>query len=52
MTEQEAEKLSIALMQVVTQLDQTAAYVEAKDNKDNWDSYRKAVGAGHGRDFP
>lgn len=48
MTEQEAEKLSIALMQVVALLDQTAAYVKVKDSKENWDSYRRAVGRAMG----
>jgi hypothetical protein len=44
MTELEAEKLSIALMQVVDLLDQTAAYVKDKDRTENWLNYRRAVG--------
>jgi len=48
MTEQEAEKLSIALMQVVALLDQTAAYVKDKDSKEDWDKYRRAVGRAMG----
>ncbi|MCV6624911.1 MAG: hypothetical protein OIF38_02375 [Cellvibrionaceae bacterium] len=48
MTEQEAEKLSIALMQVVGVLDQTAAFVKDKDSKENWGIYRQAVGRAMG----
>jgi len=44
MTELEAEKLSIALMQVVSLLDQTAAYVQDKDQTEHWLKYRQAVG--------
>jgi hypothetical protein len=43
-SELEAEKLSILLMQIVGLLDQSAAYVRDKDNKENWDKYRRAVG--------
>jgi hypothetical protein len=48
LTEQEAEKLSIALMQVVSLLNQTAAFVKDKDTKENWEIYRKAVGRAMG----
>lgn len=48
MTEQEAEKLSIALMQVVGLLDQTAAFVKDKDTTESWDKYRRAVGKAMG----
>lgn len=48
MTEQEAEKLSIVLMQVVELLDQSAAFVKDKDSKKNWDIYRHAVGKAMG----
>ena len=48
MTEQEAEQLSIALMRVVGLLNQTAAFVKDKDNKEHWDIYRQAVGKAMG----
>lgn len=51
MTEEEAEKLSIALMQVVALLNQTAAYVKDKDSKEHWDVYRMAVGKAMGEVF-
>lgn len=48
MTEEEAEKLSILLLQVVAKLDQSAAYVQDKDSKEEWDKYREAVGRAMG----
>ncbi len=48
MTEQEAEQLSIALMQIVGLLDQTAAFVKDKDSKENWKKYRRSVGIAMG----
>jgi len=44
MTNDEAERLSIALMQIVGILDQTAMFVRDKDDEANWHSYRRAVG--------
>ena len=44
MNEEEAEKLSIMLMQVVAKLDQSAAFVKDKDSKEEWVKYRGAVG--------
>lgn len=44
MTTEEAEKLSIALMQVMGRLDETASFVRDKDDKAAWDQYRHAVG--------
>jgi hypothetical protein len=44
MTEEEAESLSIALLQIVGRLDQSAAFVQDKDDKASWDRYRQAVG--------
>ncbi len=48
MTEQDAEKLSITLLKIVALLDQTAAFVRDKDNKQNWDIYCRAVGRAMG----
>jgi len=48
MTEEEAEKLSILLMQIVAKLDQSAAYVQDKDSKEEWNKYRSAVGKAMG----
>ena len=44
MTKEEAEILSIALLQIVGRLDQSAAFVRDKDDKASWDRYRHAVG--------
>jgi hypothetical protein len=44
MNEEEAEQLSILLMQIVAKLDQSAAFVKDKDSKEEWDAYRQAVG--------
>jgi len=44
MTEDEAEELSILLMQVVGKLNQSNDFVRDKDSKENWDKYRQAVG--------
>jgi hypothetical protein len=44
MTRNEAEKLSIALMQIIGILDQTAAYVRDKDDEASFDRYRRSVG--------
>ncbi|MCF7223819.1 hypothetical protein [Marilutibacter chinensis] len=44
MTKEEAESLSIALLQIVSRLDQSAAFVQDKDNKASWDKYQHAVG--------
>ena len=44
MDRQEAEVLSILLLQVIGRLDQSAAFVRDKETKENWDAYRHAVG--------
>lgn len=44
MNNQDAEKLSIALLQVLDILNQTADFVKDKDSEENWEQYRKAVG--------
>lgn len=43
-TKEEAEKLSIVLMQIVGLLDQTAAFVRDKDDEESWHQYRRALG--------
>jgi hypothetical protein len=48
MTKEEAEKLSIALLQVFSRLDQSASFVRDKDDKASWDRYRHAVGQAMG----
>ena len=48
MTEDEAERLSILLLQVVAKLDQSAAYVQDKDSSEEWIRYRTAVGKAMG----
>ncbi len=44
MTQEEAEQLSIALLQIVGKLDDSASFVRDNDSEDNWDKYRRAVG--------
>jgi hypothetical protein len=44
MTREDAEKLSVALMQVMGRLDETASFVRDKGDKSYWDQYRHAVG--------
>lgn len=44
MTEEEAERLSIVLLQILGRLDQSAAFVRDKDDNASWDRYRQAVG--------
>ena len=44
MTKEEAESLSVVLLQIVGRLDQTAAFVRDKEDKASWDKYRQAVG--------
>lgn len=44
MTEDEAEKLCIALAQANALLNQSAAFVQDHDNKEHWDDYRHEVG--------
>ena len=44
MTKEEAESLSIALLQIVAKLNQSAAFVRDRDDEENWDKYRDAVG--------
>ena len=51
MDREEAEALSILLLQVIGRLDQSASYVRDKETKANWDEYRHAVGPGHGYRF-
>jgi hypothetical protein len=41
---EEAEQLSVLLLQVVGRLDQSAAFVRDKESKAVWDEYRQAVG--------
>ena len=48
MNRDEAEKLSILLMQLVAKLDQSAVFVRDKDTKEDWDKYRQAVGRATG----
>jgi hypothetical protein len=48
MNRDEAEKLSILLLQLVAKLDQSAAFVRDKDTKEDWDKYRQAVGRAMG----
>ena len=44
MTTEDAEKLSVALLQVVGTLNETASFARDKDSKAHWDIYRQAVG--------
>ena len=44
MTKEDAEKLSVALLQVVGTLNETASFVRERDSQANWDIYRQAVG--------
>jgi len=44
MNREEAEALSILLLQVVGRLDQSAAFVRDKESKAIWAEYRHAVG--------
>ena len=44
MTKEEAESLSINLLQIVGRLDQSAAFVRDKDGEASWGQYRQAVG--------
>ncbi len=48
MNKDEAEQLSVLLLQLVAKLDQSAAFVRDKDTKENWDKYRQAVGKAMG----
>lgn len=48
MNKDEAEKLSVLLLQLVAKLDESAAFVRDKDTKENWDKYRQAVGRAMG----
>ncbi len=48
LTENEAEQLSIVLMQIVAKLNESAAFVKDKDSEVHWDSYRRAVGRAMG----
>jgi len=48
MNRDEAEQLSVLLMQLVAKLDQSAAFVKDKDSKENWRSYCQAVGRAMG----
>lgn len=48
MNEEEAERLSILLMQIVASLDQSAAFVKDKDSKEHWEKYRIAAGKAMG----
>jgi len=48
MTEEDAEKLSILLLQIVAKLDQSASFVKSKNSKEHWDKYRRAVGRAMG----
>lgn len=48
MNKEEAEILSVLLLQLVAKLDQSAAFVRDKDTKENWDKYRQAVGKAMG----
>lgn len=43
MTETQAEKVNIALLQILGTLDQTAAFVKDHDSEEDWLRYRKAV---------
>ena len=44
MNKEEAEKLSITLLQALDLLDQSAAFVKDKDTEENWSIYKEAVG--------
>lgn len=48
MTREDAEQLSIALLQIVGRLDQTGAFVRDKDSTENWEAYRQALGEAMG----
>jgi hypothetical protein len=43
-TKEEAEKLSVLLMQVSGQLDQSVRFVMDKDSKENFEHYRSGIG--------
>lgn len=44
MTDEEAERLSLVLLQVLGKLDESAAFVQDKGDRAQWDAYRHAVG--------
>jgi len=48
MNEYEAEQLSILLLQTLTKLNESAAFVRDKDAEERWETYRKAVGRAMG----
>ena len=43
MTKNEAEKLSVLLVQVAAKLDESVAYVKDKDAEDHFKSYRRGI---------
>ncbi len=44
MTRDEAEQLSILLLQVTAKLNQSGIFVQEKDSRANWDKYRASLG--------
>ena len=48
MNRDEAEKLSILLLQISAKLNQSASFVRDFDSKENWEKYRTAVGRAMG----
>jgi hypothetical protein len=48
MNDEEAEQLSILLLQTMAKLNESAAFVRDKDTDEHWDVYRKAVGRAMG----
>jgi hypothetical protein len=49
MTRDEAERLSILFLQIAGLMDQSAAFVQDKDDEVNWHQYRRALGEVMGR---
>jgi hypothetical protein len=43
-TREEAERLSVVFLQIAARLDETAAFVQDKDDEARWHQYRQAVG--------
>ncbi|MBT2117055.1 hypothetical protein KK141_10025 [Dyella sp. LX-66] len=45
MTRDDAERLNVVFLQIVSRRDETAAFVQEKGDKAEWHLYRKAVGS-------
>jgi hypothetical protein len=45
MTRDDAERLSVAFLQIVARLNETAAFVRDRDDEASWHRYRRSVGS-------